>query len=244
MSVMRGPLWYGLKIGETWTQQSSSSNYLGSKDWAISPTTAWNIGLKIDPANPNGSFTVVRNAISSAPFAHKGEQVYLPGSGAFTTWTLDPPVVLRGQGRILTGWTTNATYPGNANDPPTSPLAPTVAGRDTSIELIPYGSGKLRVTEFPWISTPVAVLSHDNRIPKKPEVMVTAVKNGKCLFTVNPAGHFDLKLIDIAGRAVYHLNAEGPKSFVLERGTVHNGTYVAHVISGGRSLDQKISIVQ
>jgi hypothetical protein len=245
ISVMRGPLWYGLKIGETWTKQSSSSNYLGSSDWAISPTTAWNIGLKIDPANPNGSFTVVRNAISSAPFAHKGEQVYLPGSGAFTTWTLDPPVVLRGQGRILTGWTTNATYPGNANDPPTSPLASTVTGRDTSIELIPYGSGKLRVSEFPWINTPVAVLSNDNRIPPKPEVMVTAVKNGNCLFTVTSAGHFKLVLLDIAGRVVYHLNGEGPSSFAIERGSLlHNGTYVAHLVSGGRSFEKKISIVQ
>jgi hypothetical protein len=186
----------------------------------------------------------VRNAISNVPFAQRGEQVWLPGATAFTTWTLDPPVVLRGQGRILTGWTVNSTYPGNANDPPVSPLASTVAGRDTSIELIPYGSAKLRVTEFPWISTPVAVLSRENRIPPKYEVMVTAVKNGKCLFTVKPAGNFDLLLFDIAGRAVYHLNAEGPKSFVIERDVLHNGTYVAHMVSGSRSFEKKISFVQ
>jgi hypothetical protein len=244
ISVMRGPLWYSLKIGGTWAQQSSSSNYMGSKDWAITSNTAWNIGLKIDPANPNGSFTVVRNAISTAPFAQRGEQVYLPGSGAFTTWMQDPPVILRGQGRILTGWTVNSTYPGNANDPPTSPLASTVAGRDTSIELIPYGSAKLRVTQFPWISTPVAVLSRDNRIPKESELMVTAAKNGNCLFTVKPAGYFDLMLLDIAGRVVYNINGEGPISFVLERGTLHKGTYVAHIASAGRKFEKKILIVQ
>ena len=145
----------------------------------------------------------------------------------------------------MTSWTYNTTYTGNANDPPTSPLASTIAGKDTSIELIPYGSAKLRVTEFPWISTPVAVLSHDNQIPKVPELMVTSVKNGKRLFTVNPAGNFDLKLFDIAGRAVYHLNAEsGPKSFVLDRGTLRNGTYVAHIVSNGREFEEKILIVQ
>jgi hypothetical protein len=115
-------------------------------------------------------------------------------------------------------------------------------------DLVPSGDGfkpgKLRVTEFPWISTPVAVLSHDNRIPKKPEVMVTAVKNGKCRFTVNPAGHFDLKLLDIAGRAVYHLNAMGPTSFMVNRGLVHNGTYVAHIVAGGKKFEKKILIVQ
>jgi hypothetical protein len=240
--IMRGPLWYSLKIGETWKQLANNGQ--GSRDWEIDPATAWNVGLKVDPANTAGSFTVVRNPISRVPFAQLGEQVYLPGATTFTTWTQDPPVILRGQGRIITSWTYNTTYTGNANDPPTSPVASTIAGKDTSIELIPYGSAKLRVTEFPWISTPVAVLSNENRIPKVPELMVTSVKNGKCLFTVNPAGNFDLKLFDIAGRAVYHLNAEGPKSFMLERGTLRNGTYVAHLVSNGRKIEEKISIVQ
>ena len=140
---------------------------MGFSDRAIAPTTAWNVGLKIDPANPNGSFTVVRNAISNAPFAAKGEQVFLPGASAFTSWTQDPPVVLKAQGRILTGWTTNSQYPGNANDPPANPVQSTVAGRDTRIELIPYGSARLRVTEFPWISTPVGVI-YTALHPKKP----------------------------------------------------------------------------
>ena len=239
---MRGPLWYSLKIGENWKQLATHGQ--GSRDWEIDPTTAWNVGLKVDPTNPGGSFTVVRNPISRVPFAQMGEQVYLPGATSFTMWTQDPPVVLKAQGRILTGWTMNATYPANANDPPTSPLASTVAGRDTSIELIPYGSAKLRVTELPWINVPVAVLSHYNRIPQVPKLMVTAVKNGKCLFTVNQAGNFDLKLIDIAGRIVYHIIAEGPKSFVVDRGTLRNGTYVAQLVSNGRKFEEKILIVQ
>jgi uncharacterized protein len=243
VSVMRGPLWYSLKIGETWTKQSSSSNYMGSSDWAISPTTAWNVGLKIDPANPNGSFTVVRNAISNAPFAAKGEQIYLPGATGFTTWTQDPPVVLKGQGRILTGWTTNAQYPGNASDPPKSPLASTVAGRDTSIELIPYGSARLRVTEFPWINIPVGVTTRSLTI-KDPECMTaTRSKNGKYLVPIRSPGRFDLVLRDLAGREIYHVNTEGPTSVAIERGTVHGGIYIAHLVSGNRKFDGKITIV-
>jgi hypothetical protein len=243
VSVMRGPLWYSLKIGQTWTKQSSSSNYMGSSDWAISPTTAWNVGLKIDPANPNGSFTVVRNAISNAPFAAKGEQVFLPGATAFTSWSQDPPVVLKAQGRILTGWTTNSQYPGNANDPPASPVQSTVAGRDTSIELIPYGSARLRVTEFPWISTPVGII-YTALHPMKPTLIAAIAHNGKCRITVCQSGAFDLVLLDVAGRAVYHTHALGPKSLSLERGLVHGGTYVAHLVAGNRKIDEKIVISQ
>jgi len=242
--VMRGPLWYSLKIGETWIKQSTSSNYMGSSDWAISPTTAWNVGLKIDPAHPNGSFTVVRNPISSVPFAQKGEQVYTAGTtNTFTSWTQDPPVVLKGEGRILTGWTTNATYPGNANDPLVSPVASSAAGRDTSIELIPYGSAKLRVTEFPWINTPTGVLDYNVQTVMEKGIMENVTQHGKCVFTINTPGTFEMVLCNISGKTVYHIKAEGPKSFVVDRGTLRNGMYVAHVVSGNRKFEKKILIV-
>jgi hypothetical protein len=240
---MRGPLWYSLKIGETWTKQSSSSNYMGSSDWAISPTTAWNIGLKIDPAHPNGSFTVVRNAISNAPFAQKGEQVYVPGAAGFTTWTQDPPVVLKAQGRILTGWTTNSQYPGNAGDPPNSPLQSTVAGRDTAVELIPYGSAKLRVTEFPWISTPVGVISKALHT-KRPQLTATFTQSGKCLVSVRPAGAFDLVLLDVAGRAAYNMHGTAPKSLALDKSLLRRGAYIAQLTSGGRKFEEKVLVLR
>jgi len=172
-----------------------------------------------------------------------GEQVYLPGATAFTTWAQDPPVVLQAQGRIVTSWTYNTTYPANANDPPTSPLASTVAGKDTAIQLIPYGSAKLRVTEMPWINTPVGVRSIVSAF-KDNDIDVTVSKNGRCLFTVKSAGRFDLVVCDIAGRTVYRQNADGPRSFVLEKGTVGIGTYIVHLISGGRNLEKKILIAQ
>ncbi len=239
--VLRGPLWYSLKIGETWKQLANNGK--GSRDWEIDPNTSWNVALKIDPTNPAGSFTVVRNPISTAPFAQMGEQVYLPGATAFTTWAQDPPVVLQAQGRIVTSWTYNTTYPANANDPPTSPLASTVAGKDTAIQLIPYGSAKLRVTEMPWINTPVGVRSIVSAF-KDNDIDVIVSKNGRCLFTVKSAGRFDLVVCDIAGRTVYRQNSEGPRSFVLEKGTVGMGTYIVHLISGGRNLEKKILIAQ
>jgi hypothetical protein len=241
ISVMRGPLWYSLKIGETWKQLANNGQ--GSRDWEIDPNTAWNIGLKIDPNNPEGSFTVVRNAISRVPFAQKGEQVYLPGATSFTTWTQDPPVVLKALGRIVTSWGYDATYSSNASDPPKSPLQSTVGGRDTSIELIPYGSAKLRVTEFPWINTPVGVIARDLKV-KDFNVMATMMKNGQCQISIKPAGQFDLALLDLAGRTVYHTIAMGPKSITLASGAIRNGAYVARLILGGKKSEEKILISQ
>lgn len=241
--VMRGPLWYSLKIGENWIKQGSSSNYMGSSDWAISPTTAWNVSLKIDPSNPNGSFTVVKNPISNVPYAQKGEQVFLPGATGFTSWAQDPPVVLKGQGRILSGWTTNGQYPGNASDPPVSPLQSTAAGRDTSIELIPYGSAKLRITQFPWINTPVEIITKALTV-KEQKLLAFFTKNGTCHVSIKQSGKFDLKLIDLNGKTVYHTNAVGPTTFSLESGILNRGTYVAHIISGGKSFDDKLLISQ
>ena len=147
-------------------------------------------------------------------------------------------MVLKAQGRILTGWTKDATYPANAGDPPASPLTSTVAGSDTAIELIPYGSAKLRVTEMPWINTPVGVRA-SAPVYNDHDLQVTVARSGKCLLTVRTPGVFDLELLDIAGRRVFHRNAEGPLSFVLEKGVMGRGTYIVHLGAGGRILERE-----
>jgi hypothetical protein len=119
----------------------------------------------------------------------------------------------------------------------------TAAGSDTSVELIPYGCAKLRVTEFPWIKITVG-----NQTNKEaaivPELILTDVKNGKCRFTVATSGHFDITLFNLSGRSIYHLKDMGPKTVFVDKNILHNGTYLARIIFGGRSIEQKISIVQ
>ena len=98
-------------------------------------------------------------------------------------------------------------------------LTSTVAGRDTSIELIPYGAAKLRVTEMPWINTPVGAINAALH-PKKSALMAVIEQSGKCRITISQAGAFDLVLLDVAGKGVYRVHAQGPKSFVLQKGMV------------------------
>jgi uncharacterized protein len=243
-SIVRGPLWYSLKIGESWTKLTSySSKYTGAVDWQIMPTTSWNVALKIDTLHPEACFTVVRNAITKVPFAQKGEQVFLPGASGFTTWTSDPPVVLKASGRTLSSWSYDATYSSNASDPQSSPVSATASGADTNIELIPYGCAKLRVTEFPWIKITVGNLLETQEI-NNVKLTILDVKNGKCRFTVETSGHFDITLFNLAGRSIYHLKDMGPKTVFVDKNILHNGTYLARIVSNGRTLEKKIMMAQ
>ena len=72
--------------------------------------------------------------------------------------------------------------------------------------------------------------------------MATMMKNGKCLVSIRPAGQFDLALLDLAGRTVYHTIAMGPKSLTLARGAIRNGAYVARLIWDGQKSEEKILI--
>jgi hypothetical protein len=151
-------------------------------DWEIEATTPWNYGLLLDRANPERDIQVVRNPIGALPFAQKGEQVYLRrGERQYekVVSTEDAPVVLKVKGRRLPQWGMGeikmADKPrdsssiwakenrplldllpdwkntaADAASPPVSPVESTEPVED--LELIPFGSARLRVTELPTLS--------------------------------------------------------------------------------------------
>jgi len=127
VSVLRGPLYFSLKIGEKWTQIASHSDKFPSKDWQIEPTTSWNYGLLLDPANPEAGVTVATNKVGNVPFD-----------------TAAAPVVLKVKGRQIPDW---KLVDNSAGDTPASPAVSSEPTAD--LELIPYGSTRLRITEFP-----------------------------------------------------------------------------------------------
>jgi len=96
---------------------------------------------------------------------------------------------------------------------------------------------------MPWINTPVGVRSSVQAYSDN-NLQVNVARNGKCLLTVRTPGSFDLDLLDIAGKRVFHKNADGPLSFVLEKGVVSNGTYIVHLVSGSKKFEKKIMILQ
>jgi len=151
VSIAWGPLYFVERIGEAFSKTKARDDRLvlphhplGVVDWRIDPTTDWNYALDIDRNHPE--CTKVTNKISALPFAQKGEPVWLPGADSYKPWTDDVPIVLSMKARKV-DWNMNGA---NAGEVPLSPVQAT--GGDTTIELIPYGCSRLRISEFPTVN--------------------------------------------------------------------------------------------
>src|SRR2546423_759882 len=75
--ILRGPLYFSLRIGESFKQTSKAHPKC---DWEITPTTPWNYALVLKDPGPTGEFhfdgfEVGKHPIGSFPFAQKGEPV-------------------------------------------------------------------------------------------------------------------------------------------------------------------------
>jgi DUF1680 family protein len=126
LAVLRGPLLFSLRVGEDWRKVQGEEPHA---DWEVYPTTPWNYGLAVDPANPAASITVEAKAPGTVPFSPDGA-----------------PVQMRAKAQRLPEWT---MVNGSAGPMPESPVA---AGLSERVTLTPYGSAQLRVTLFPAVA--------------------------------------------------------------------------------------------
>lgn len=149
LSVLRGPLYYSLRIDKEYKSAKinyDNFGYKGSVDWEIYPKSAWNYGLMIDKTNLTRGLEIVENEVSRYPFADKGDMIWSADSAKYIQWDKDAAVVITTRGMKIPGWTLKDN---SADIPPLSPVKQ--QGVAEVIQLVPYGSAKLRITEFPVI---------------------------------------------------------------------------------------------
>ena len=129
VSVERGPLVYGLKLGEQWDKLRDRPNQ--ADDYTVRATTPWNYGLLLPSANPTNAFQVKELPTTGVVFS--------PDSA---------PVELRVQGMRLPEW---QMAQNSAGPPPASPVARPAGVTPEMLTLIPYGATNLRITSFPVV---------------------------------------------------------------------------------------------
>lgn len=149
VALMRGPLYFSLRIEKEYKSVKlnyDNFGYKGSIDWEIYPVSAWNYGLFADPDQPDVSFYVTENPVSDYPFADRGDMVWMEDSARYIRWDNEPPVTIKTRAIKISEW---GMKNNSADVPPLSPVMTTA--EPVAITLVPYGSAKLRITEFPIV---------------------------------------------------------------------------------------------
>ena len=125
VAVSRGPLVFSLQPGENWVKLRERGL---PSDWQVFPERPWNYALAVDEASA-AALEVSEHPIGAVPF----------GVAA-------PPVSIKVRARRLNAW---RSEDGVANPIPKGPQDSKEA--EETLELIPYGAAKLRVTAFPQL---------------------------------------------------------------------------------------------
>jgi hypothetical protein len=143
VSVSYGPLSFSLRIKEDYVKVDSKASAIGDSKWQVNadpakwpafeilPGSAWNYGLEVG----GDGFDVVWRPwpVDDFPFTQDAA-----------------PIEIRAKGRLIPGWTVDQY--GLCGVLPVSPVV--VNTPEQSLELIPMGAARLRISAFPVVTRP------------------------------------------------------------------------------------------
>lgn len=161
LSLDYGPLTFSLKIGERYVREDSSKTAQGDSSWQknadpskwpsyeIHPTTPWNYGLVWDETDTAKVFRITRRPWPKNDFP----------------FTLDDvPIQITAKARTIPEWTLDRY---NLCAPLQASPALTAQPIET-VELVPMGAARLRISAFPTVTTN-AQIGHAWQPPATPK---------------------------------------------------------------------------
>lgn len=144
VSVNYGPLTFSLKIKEEYKKENSKTSATSDSRWQASadaskwpayeiyPGSNWNYGLLMNKKNTSELFEVVKKSWPADDFPFSQQNV---------------PIELKAKGKLIPQWKIDQY--GLVDTLPQSPIA--VNTKAETIELIPMGAARLRISAFPVV---------------------------------------------------------------------------------------------